>query len=120
MEVLKPLTHAVFFEEYDRLFVLRMLLPELPWDNILVVPTNLGNSTPCEIKVSAGENPWYPQVADAFSQIGSGKEFVVYGGGFMALPDPACAGTVLLFLLGLQTQEMIRVARPGNKAVLRA
>ncbi len=46
MEVLKPATHAVIFEEYDRLFLLRMLLPELPWDNVLVVPTNLGNSTP--------------------------------------------------------------------------
>lgn len=113
-------THAIVFEEFDRILLLRTLLPELPWQNVLLVPTNLGNSTPCEIQVPAGENPWYPQVADAFEHIGAQKEFVVYGGGFMRLPEPACAGTVLLFLLGLKSLGRIRDASAGTRAVLRA
>lgn len=119
LEVMRASSHAVIFEEYDRIMTLRAILPELQWENALIIPTQIGNPCPQEICVKADENPWYPQVADAFTHIGHKKDFVVYGGGFMALPEPACAGAVLLFLLGLQTHGVIGSAKPGTKAVLR-
>lgn len=113
-------TYAIVFEEHDRMEMLREHLPGIPWDQALVVPTRVGNAAPYEIEAVPGENPWYPRVVEAFSQIGRAKEFVVYGGGFLPAPEFACAGTVLLFLLGLEDQGMIKKARAGATAVLRA
>jgi|SRR3989344_1859741 len=119
LEVARAALDVIIFEEYDRVMHLRMVLAELKWERTLVVPTHLGNPVPSEIELEAGKNLWYPQVADAFSQIGHEKDFVVYGGGFMSMPDPACAGIVLLFLLGMETHGNIKSARAGDKAVLR-